>query len=517
MKAPKVVRSFITLLVGLAVVGGGLAVLAAQPMPEPDPDARASTPAVRAESVPDQEAGALASTVAEPRQQDAHPEQRRGAHQVAATDEGEQPSMAESAVIDKKTLLRWFPGEDPAPSKPDGRSAKLECWADLASPARAGASRKVGIQQPRPSLVPAEEIEVDTAALRDDFAEEVRPLGLEVGADVEVAVVHGKIKRASIIAVRAGDAEISGVLFQQRDSFFVATLDAGTARLATRDFIIEREGNQVTCYVAVRLHEAMDRLAGGPTGFGGLVIEHSTTFTFDDFDALILAAQRLGDPLEFAELLGMPSAQVADPVSLVTVTGGLGQSISYAPGEMALHEALAALRGGGASCPGCYSDCFAAFDCTPTTGQYLCAIAGVLFCIPACVTPLACGICVGAAVLLCGIPCDVAGLVGCWVDCIFNAPPSEIADCCGNCAPQGWVSDTYCDDGSYDWPEGSGIWIYFNCPEYDCDGGDCSSGNCAGCGGADGVCCYQGACLEVSQADCEAGGGNVAAGADQLH
>ena len=51
-----------------------------------------------------------------------------------------------------------------------------------------------------------------------------------------------------------------------------------------------------------------------------------------------------------------------------------------------------------------------------------------------------------------------------------TCPVGEIPDCNGNCAPEIWVGDTYCDDGTY---THNGVPIYFNCEEFECDGGDC--------------------------------------------
>jgi hypothetical protein len=55
-------------------------------------------------------------------------------------------------------------------------------------------------------------------------------------------------------------------------------------------------------------------------------------------------------------------------------------------------------------------------------------------------------------------------------------PPVECAegymtDCNGNCAPEAWLGDGYCDDGAY---SSGGNAIYFNCEEFNNDGGDCS-------------------------------------------
>jgi len=45
-----------------------------------------------------------------------------------------------------------------------------------------------------------------------------------------------------------------------------------------------------------------------------------------------------------------------------------------------------------------------------------------------------------------------------------------IEDCNGICAPEDWVGDGFCDDGSYEY---NGNQIFFNCEEYNNDEGDC--------------------------------------------
>ena len=45
-----------------------------------------------------------------------------------------------------------------------------------------------------------------------------------------------------------------------------------------------------------------------------------------------------------------------------------------------------------------------------------------------------------------------------------------IEDCNGICAPESWLGDGYCDDGSYSY---NGNDIYFNCDEFNNDEGDC--------------------------------------------
>ena len=52
--------------------------------------------------------------------------------------------------------------------------------------------------------------------------------------------------------------------------------------------------------------------------------------------------------------------------------------------------------------------------------------------------------------------------------------PDEITDCNGNCAPQDWLGDELCDDGSYTW---EGHPINFNCAQFNFDQGDCLEGN----------------------------------------
>ena len=53
-----------------------------------------------------------------------------------------------------------------------------------------------------------------------------------------------------------------------------------------------------------------------------------------------------------------------------------------------------------------------------------------------------------------------------------DCTPGLIEDCNGICAPQGWLGDGFCDDGSYEY---NGNPIFFNCEEFDFDSGDCES------------------------------------------
>ena len=45
-----------------------------------------------------------------------------------------------------------------------------------------------------------------------------------------------------------------------------------------------------------------------------------------------------------------------------------------------------------------------------------------------------------------------------------------IEDCNGVCAPEGWLGDGFCDDGSYEFNDNQ---IFFNCEEFTNDNGDC--------------------------------------------
>ncbi len=74
----------------------------------------------------------------------------------------------------------------------------------------------------------------------------------------------------------------------------------------------------------------------------------------------------------------------------------------------------------------------------------------------------------------------------------------EIEDCNGNCCPDYWVGDGYCDDGTYSW---NGVPIYLNCAEFDCDGGDCV------CDEVFGGCCVGTDCSLATEADCASSGG----------
>jgi hypothetical protein len=83
-----------------------------------------------------------------------------------------------------------------------------------------------------------------------------------------------------------------------------------------------------------------------------------------------------------------------------------------------------------------------------------------------------------------------------------GCPAGEIEDCNGNCCPDYWVGDGYCDDGTYVW---NGIPIYLNCEEFDCDGGDCTG--CDGGGDPTGACCIGDNCSTMTEADCAGAGG----------
>ena len=80
-------------------------------------------------------------------------------------------------------------------------------------------------------------------------------------------------------------------------------------------------------------------------------------------------------------------------------------------------------------------------------------------------------------------------------------PAGEIEDCNGNCCPDFWVGDGYCDDGSYNW---NGIPIFLNCDQFGNDGGDCDGGGGgAGCGDpAAGDCCVANGTPACADADC---------------
>jgi len=51
-----------------------------------------------------------------------------------------------------------------------------------------------------------------------------------------------------------------------------------------------------------------------------------------------------------------------------------------------------------------------------------------------------------------------------------ECPEEQVEDCNGICAPESWLGDGYCDDGTYQF---GGIDIFFNCDALNNDGGDC--------------------------------------------
>ena len=50
--------------------------------------------------------------------------------------------------------------------------------------------------------------------------------------------------------------------------------------------------------------------------------------------------------------------------------------------------------------------------------------------------------------------------------------PGLIEDCNGICGPADWLGDGFCDDGSYEY---NGNFIFFNCEEFNNDNGDCDA------------------------------------------
>ena len=54
----------------------------------------------------------------------------------------------------------------------------------------------------------------------------------------------------------------------------------------------------------------------------------------------------------------------------------------------------------------------------------------------------------------------------------YGCPEGQIEDCNGNCAPDSWLGDGYCDDGAYQFNE---VDIFFNCETFNNDGGDCDA------------------------------------------
>ena len=61
-----------------------------------------------------------------------------------------------------------------------------------------------------------------------------------------------------------------------------------------------------------------------------------------------------------------------------------------------------------------------------------------------------------------------------------QCPSGQIPDCNGNCCPEIWVGDGYCDDGTYSF---NGVQIFLNCEQYGNDGGDCGTTDCTIPGG----------------------------------
>ena len=60
-----------------------------------------------------------------------------------------------------------------------------------------------------------------------------------------------------------------------------------------------------------------------------------------------------------------------------------------------------------------------------------------------------------------------------------ECPEGEVEDCNGNCGPEEWIGDFFCDDGAYLWDD---IPIVFDCDEFNRDDGDCEPRQDVPCG-----------------------------------
>lgn len=103
--------------------------------------------------------------------------------------------------------------------------------------------------------------------------------------------------------------------------------------------------------------------------------------------------------------------------------------------------------------------------------------------------------------------CQIFG--GIWfpgVDCTSDVCDADgaycsagfVLDCVGNCVPENWVGDGFCDDGSFEF---NGNIVYLNCAEHACDGGDCADSSCD-LPAFEGACCTDSGCLSLTYADC---------------
>ncbi len=276
------------------------------------------------------------------------------------------------------------------------------------------------------TLLPADLVQADVSVLRAGFAAEVADAGLIVLDDVDFARISDVVNKISLAAYAPEFGPgYSGRFFQRRDFLVVGTRVGATTTIATFDVIVARDANQLTVRLVRRFDPGIDRVAGGPTGLGGMVIEQLAVATIDNFEAALQTIALAKDPAEAANLLSSTgSLTVGDIDQRFRVTNSLGESITYAPGEMTLRWAMSQLGGSCTPFWNCVWDCMVADGFLPDPTLVLCLVDAVLWCLPSWAYPPAGATCTASyLVVICGFQyliSELLDLVFCAWGCYFT-------------------------------------------------------------------------------------------------
>lgn len=374
--------------------------------------------------------------------------------------------------------------------------------------------------RPEPNRVtvraPLEATEFDGEALRAQFHDDVADAGLTVLDTVELARVSNVVTSASLIAIGSDfESGNSAIYYQRRDYLLVSTPDLGSIVAATVDLILAREpGDKFTLQYILRFADEDDRLQGAPVGLRGLTIEQRATITFKDIEALRLASPSDRDALKSGGVGSMVTSEVVSEfVTEVRLTNSQGETVTFAPGDMTIREALGQLSGGwrqplGGGCD-CIADCLVEFAPGIELDLLLCIVPLIIdVCIPTCVVcpwPC-CPLCLGTVLALCSaldLFGDLILLSACLVTDCFLFPPDcpcgpGSGSCCNANGTAGCDDDACCRTVC--------VMDAFCCEiEWDEQCADEAADLCVGCQGlcpGSGDCCVANASPGCNDASC---------------
>jgi hypothetical protein len=172
------------------------------------------------------------------------------------------------------------------------------------------------------------------AALRAEFASDVRTAALQVTGDVDITPVNDLVKKASMTAMPSV-GHLRNVnnrtFFQHRTLYFADSTRLGATSIATTQVRLERQDNQIKGAFVTHFDSMLDQIARIPTGIGGVKIEHSVTMTIEDFDRFLQLIESLATPFAATDLL--PAVDLVSDFTIETTVSTPGErSITFTPG-----------------------------------------------------------------------------------------------------------------------------------------------------------------------------------------